>query len=152
MTSRSAEPYATTVVRRNGVRTLRALLGLDAIASGALGVVLAAASGLLDDASGLPSTLLVPAGLLLVVFAAFVAYSATRPMPSRASVWAIVEMNVLWVLASVVIVMAGWFSPTTLGSAFVLLQATVVAVFAGGQYAALRRIGAPDRPVAEGDS
>lgn len=150
MTSRNAESYATTVVHRNDVRTLRALLGLDAIASGALGIVMAAASGLLAGPSGLPSTLLLPVGLLLVVFAAFVGYSATRPIPSRASVWAIIEINVLWVLASVVFVMAGWSSPTTLGSAFVLLQAAVVAVFAGGQYAALRRTGAPDRPTAVG--
>lgn len=152
MRSRTAESHATAVGRRNGVRTLRMLLGLDAIASGALGVVLAVASGLPADPSGLPSILLRPVGLFLVVFAAFVAYSATRPIPPRVGVWAIIEMNVLWVLASVVFVTAGWFSPTTFGSALVVLQAGAVAVFAGGQYLALRRAGASDPSAPEGGS
>ena len=51
---------------------LRPVLKLDAAASGALGVLALIAGTVLDGLLGTPLVLLVPAGLFLVVFAAFV--------------------------------------------------------------------------------
>lgn len=139
MTTQRSETHVADVGRVDGVRALRACFKIDALASGLLGVLLAAASTLLADRLGLPVVLLVPAGLFLASFAVWVWYVAVRPTPARAGVRAVVVVNVLWVMASVVFVAAGWLSPTTLGTAFVLLQAAAVAIFAGMQYAALRR-------------
>ncbi len=51
---------------------LRPALKLDAAASGALGILALVAGTVLDDLLGTPLALLVPVGLFLVVFAAFV--------------------------------------------------------------------------------
>ena len=64
---------------------------------------------------------------------------ARRAQAPRAGVWAVVLCNALWVVDSVLLLALGWVSPTALGSAFVLAQATAVAVFALAQYAGLQR-------------
>jgi hypothetical protein len=124
------------------VRGLRAFLKLDALGSGALGVLLAATGGLLADPLGLPTGLLVPAGVFLVPYAGWLWYLATRPTVSPAAARVVVTGNLLWIVASVTLVAAGWFSPTALGIGFVLVQAAAVAGFVAGQYAGLRRVGA----------
>lgn len=124
------------------VRGLRAFLKLDGLGSGALGVLLAATGGLLTDPLGLPTGLLVPAGLFLVPYAGWLWYLATRPTVSLAAVRVVVLGNLLWIVASVTLVVAGWFSPTALGVGFVLAQAAAVVGFVAGQLAGLRRVGA----------
>jgi hypothetical protein len=121
------------------VRPLRAFLQIDALASGLLGVLLVAAGSQLTGWLGLPMALLVPTGVFLAAFAVWVWRVGSRPMPDRVAVRAIIVANVLWVLASAVVAATGWFSPTRLGVAFILLQAGAVAVFAAGQSAGLRR-------------
>jgi hypothetical protein len=130
-----------TTAQYQGVRGLRAFLKLDALASGGLGVLLAAAGGLLTDPLGLPTALLVPTGLFLVAYAGWLWYLATRPAVSPAAVRVVIAGNLLWIVASVTLVVAGWFSPTALGVGFVLAQAAAVAGFVAGQYAGLRRAG-----------
>jgi hypothetical protein len=51
----------------------------------------------------------------------------------------VVAGNLLWVAASAVAVVAGWWSPTGAGTAFLLLQAAAVTVFAELQVTGLRR-------------
>ena len=134
---------------RNGL--LRLTLKLDAAASGAMGVLLLLAAGLVIGDQrpfalllGTPTALLVPVGLFLVAFAAFVWVVGTRSRINSTAAWAVLAANVLWVLASVVLLVDGWFPLTTLGVAFVLVQAAAVALFAGLQFLGLRR----SRPVA----
>ena len=55
------------------------------------------------------------------------------------AVWAIIAFNLAWVVGSVVLVAAGWFELTVLGTAFVLLQAAAVALFACLEFVGLRR-------------
>ncbi|MBP2471470.1 hypothetical protein JOF53_000342 [Crossiella equi] len=117
---------------------LRLALRLDAVASGGLGLLLLATSGLLADLLGLPQPLLLTAGGILVVFAAFVAWLGLRATPSRTGTKEVVAVNVLWLLASVAV--AVLVPMNGLGLAFVLAQAGAVAVFAELQVVGLRRL------------
>jgi hypothetical protein len=125
---------------------LRLALKLDAVASGALGVLILLAAGtMVGDGRpfvfllGTPLALLVPAGLFLVAYAAFVWTVGTRGRTNRTAAWSVVAVNVLWVLASVALLVAGWFPLTALGVAFVLAQAAAVALFAALQLLGLQR-------------
>jgi len=125
---------------------LRRALLLDALASGATGLLLIAAAGLLEGLLGLPSTLLRGAGLVLVPYVAFVIFTGTRADISHGAVWAVIVANVLWAAASALLLVSGWVAPTVLGYAFVVGQAAVVALLGELQYIGLRR--GPHRPVA----
>jgi hypothetical protein len=118
---------------------LRNALLLDAAATGATAVLLIAGAGLLDGLLGLPVALMREAGLILMPFVAYVAWVGTREAPSRAAVGTIIAVNVLWVVASICLLVGNWVSPTVLGYAFVVAQAAVVALFAELQYAGLKR-------------
>jgi hypothetical protein len=122
-------------------RLLRQSLGIDALASGALGVLLAVGGGVLDELLGIPATVLVPVGVFLAAYAAGLWYLASKRQVSRPAVWVVVAGNLGWVAASVVAAAAGWWSPTTLGTVIVLAQAAAVALFAALQLAGLRRAG-----------
>ncbi|MCW6010878.1 hypothetical protein K1W54_40965 [Micromonospora sp. CPCC 205371] len=122
-----------------GTNFLRLVLKLDAIASGAVGAGLLALSPFADDLFGMPPALAVPAGVFLLPYAGWVWYTATRAQISTVAVWAIVILNLLWVLDSALLA-AGSSSLTALGTAFILAQATAVLGFAAFQYAGLRRL------------
>ncbi len=79
---------------------LRKALLIDAAASGATAVLLIAGAGLLDGLLGLPVTLMREAGLILILYVAFVAWVGTREQVARGAVWAIVAANALWAMAS----------------------------------------------------
>jgi hypothetical protein len=115
-----------------------ALLG-DAVASGATGLLSFAGAGLLAELLGLPTPLLRYAGLLLLPYAAFVAWIGTRDRVAEAVVRIIVAGNALWALASVLLLTSGQIAPTALGVSFVTVQAAAVAAFAVGQAYGLRR-------------
>jgi hypothetical protein len=114
---------------------LRAVLRLDAGASGALGLAAAAGAGVLDTALGLPSSLLLGVGVFLVVYAAGLVALAGRPSIPRPATWVVVLGNSAWVLASLGLVVGAWDRLTVLGAVVVLAQAAAVAVFADLQYA-----------------
>jgi hypothetical protein len=116
----------------------RALL-LDATASGLTGFLLLAGAGKLEALLGLPVNLMRGVGLFLIPFAAFLTWLAPRAPESRGLVWSVVIGNVLWVLASIVLLESGLVAPTTLGTAFVVAQAIAVAVFVYFEYRAIAR-------------
>lgn len=116
---------------------LRRVLGLDAVARGVVGLVLAFGSGLLADRLKLDPGLVRPAGLLLIVWAAAVAALALQGRPARPLVMAVIAVNVLWTVESAMSLALGWLQPNVLGSAFVIVQAAAVAGFAGLQLFAL---------------
>jgi hypothetical protein len=118
---------------------LRRALLLDAAASGATALLVIAAAGLLEGLLGLPAALLRWAGLVLLPYVAFVVYAGTREDISRSAVWAIIVTNILWAIASVLLLVSGWVAPTALGYAFVVGQALVVALLGELQYTGLRR-------------
>ena len=118
---------------------LRRALILDALASGATGLLMIAGAGLVEGLLGLPAALLRGAGLVLVPYVAFVIYAGTRETISRSAVWMIIVANVAWAAASTLLLASGWVSPTALGYAFVIAQAVVVALLGEVQYMGLRR-------------
>lgn len=119
---------------------LRRVLALDAVASGAMGLGLAVFAPLLTAWLGLPVDLLRESGLILLPWAAFVGFLASRREPSRIAVWSVIAINALWVIDSIALLVSGWVEPTALGVAFVIAQAVTVGVFAELQFVGLRRI------------
>lgn len=126
-----------SVVQRTSL--LRQALLADAIVSGATGVLMAGGATVLAELLALPEPLLRYAGLVLLPYAAFVAFVATRVHLQRPAVWAVIVINALWALESIVLLLTGWVAPNIAGYAFVLFQAGVVAVFAELQFLGLRR-------------
>lgn len=118
---------------------LRRALILDALASGATALLMIAGAGLVEGLLGLPAALLRGAGLVLMPYVAFVVYAGTRDAISRSAVWLIIVANVAWAAASTLLLVSGWVAPTTLGYAFVIAQAVVVALLGELQYMGLRR-------------
>ena len=118
---------------------LRAALLIDAAASGLTATLLVAGADVLRDWLGLPVALMREAGLLLVVYVAFVIVVATRAQISAGAVWAIIACNALWTLASLAIIETGMVAPTTLGMVFVTGQALAVLALGALQFVALRR-------------
>jgi hypothetical protein len=118
---------------------LRRVLLADAATSAVCGLVMMLGTEILQTLLGVPATLLRYAGLVLLPFAALVAWIGTRDSLSRPAVWAVIASNVLWALESLVLLITGPFTPTALGAAFIVLHALVVAAFAEAEYVGLRR-------------
>jgi hypothetical protein len=116
-----------------GRLTIRFALLLDAVVSGANGVAYLVAAEPIGDLLGLPADFLRALGAFFVVYAAVVWLVSRRP--SAPAVAAVIGGNVLWVLASIVFVFAGWHDPTTAGVVWTILQAIIVAGFAELQVA-----------------
>ncbi len=118
---------------------LRRVLRTDAVVSGATGLLMLGGATFLTRFLALPEPLLRSAGLVLLPYAAFVAYIATRERLARPAVWAVIIANALWTTDSIMLLLSGWVVPNALGYAFVIAQALVVAVFAELQYIGIRR-------------
>lgn len=120
-------------------RFLRNVLFADAASSLASGVLQLAFAGPLTGLLQLPAPLLTGSGLFMLVYASFIAFVATREPIVRPVVWGVVAGNIGWALLCVGVLASGMLAPSGLGTAWVLLQAVVVAVLAELQWAGLRR-------------
>lgn len=127
---------STTAVRR----WLRA----NATFSTLSGVAVAAAAPWLADQLGTDATALVRlVGVALVVYGVDLAVLATRSAPLvRRLTPAVVVADVVWVAVSAAALAAGAVA-TTVGTLLVADVAAIVAVFAIGQYRALRNVAPP---------
>src|SRR5262245_18296011 len=108
---------------------LRGALAADAIASGAMGLLLLSLPGTLAELFDLALALLQYVGAILVAYSAFVGWLALRPRPPAALVWTTIIGIIAWVAASLVMVASAWIAPSALGYAFVAAQALAVGVF-----------------------
>jgi hypothetical protein len=117
---------------------LRTALRVDAAVTGLNGAGYLVAAPLLDDVLGIPAGLLAGVGGFLLAFAFAVWSVGARPRISSGAVADVVAVNALWVVVSVVAAVGGWGTPTTLGTAWIAVQAAVVAGFAGAQLLGLR--------------
>ena len=118
---------------------LRRALQADALASGAMGLLLALAAGPLEELLGLPRSLLLGAGIGLLPFALALGWLANRSMVRRGWIWAVLAINAIWVIDSLSLLVLGWVEPTLLGKVFVIGQAVAVAVLAELEFFGLRR-------------
>ncbi len=118
---------------------LRLALKLDAAATAAVGILMAAGAPLIDDAVGAPVAVLVPIGLLLLAYAGAVWLIGTRARISAVAVAAVIVINLLWVAESILTVAVDWLTLTAFGAVAVSAQAAAVLVLAAMQFAGLRR-------------
>lgn len=122
---------------------LRKALALDAAACAGMGLLLATAPGPLAAPLGLPETLLRGAGIVLLPCAALLGFLASRNVLPRLAVYAVIGINLVWIVDSIAILLMGWFAPTGLGIAFVLAQAAAVAFVTELEVIGFRRSTAP---------
>lgn len=118
---------------------LRRVLVVDAVFSGSSGIMMIAFAGLIASVTQLPVELISEAGMLLVPFAAFVGFVASRGAPARLAVWAIIAINIVWAVDSVVLLFTGWVAPNAVGYAVVVAQAAGVLLLADLEYMGLKR-------------
>lgn len=118
---------------------LRRVLLVDAGTSLATGLLMLLGAGMLESQLGLPEMLLRAAGMVLLPFAAFVAWLGRRPSPSRAAVWGVIACNSAWVAGSILLLWLELGTSNTLGSAFLIVQAAAVGVLAELEYFGLRK-------------
>ncbi|MFL6620788.1 MAG: hypothetical protein ACJ8MH_19420 [Povalibacter sp.] len=118
---------------------LRRVLFADAISSAAMGVLLLSFNTPLAAMFALPVELLREAGWILLPFAGFVAYVASRAIPSRKLVWTIMGLNAVWIVDSVLLLFSESVEPNAFGQAFVVAQAIFVLVMTELEYMGLKR-------------
>ena len=126
--------------------SLHTALKLDALVTGANGAAYLVAAGPLEDLLGLSPALLRGAGVFLLLFSAAVWMVASRPQVSAPAALVVIAVNVLWAADSIAFLASGLADPTTAGGVWIVMQALVVAGFAGLQ--ALARGAARDRALA----
>lgn len=118
---------------------ITSFLKLDAVVSGANGAAYLVAANPIGDLLGLSPSLLRGIGAFLVAFAAAVWLVGARRADDALAVTGIAAANVAWALGSLAAAIAGWGTPTTEGTVWIVLQALVVAGFAELQLMGLRR-------------
>lgn len=79
-------------------------------------------------------------GVGLLVFAAELAWIAVRMPENRRVLTIIFALDVAWVIASAIILLAGWLPFTTAGIWTFLVVADIVAIFAVLEFIGLRRL------------
>ena len=126
--------------------SLRTALKLDALVTGANGAAYLVAAGPLEDLLGFSPALLRSVGVFLLVFSAVVWMVAARPQVSASAALVVIAVNVLWAADSIAFLATGLSDPTTAGAVWIVMQALVVAGFAGLQ--AVTRGAARDRALA----
>lgn len=117
---------------------LHLVLRVDALASGASGLLLLAGGQLLAAFVGSPTGLQQPLGVLLIAYAAALWFTETRPTLTTSAIQAIIAANCLWVVASILAVVLAWLPLTVPGIAVVLAQAAAVALLAELEFTYLR--------------
>nr|WP_055505525.1 hypothetical protein [Nonomuraea pusilla] len=118
---------------------LRLALALDAVVTGANGLVYLAFAAPVSTLLGPGAGLLREIGIFLLVYGAAVGVIASRPAISAAATKAVIGLNIAWTLASVGAVVTGSADFTTIGAIWAIAQAIVVAVFAELQITGLRK-------------
>jgi len=128
----------TLVTSRDDGGFLRLALRLDALASGALGVLALVAAPALADLLGPDTGAVRGIGAFLVAYAAGLALLAGLRSIPRPAAWAVVVGNAAWAVGTGVLAFTA-HDLTTAGTVVVLAQALAVTAFADLQWVGLRR-------------
>jgi hypothetical protein len=118
---------------------LKIVLLVDAATCAATGALMTIGADMVAKLTGIPSPLLLYAGLSLFPIAIFIAVVATREHLALPAVWLVIIGNGLWVAGSVWLLLGGAIAPNALGYVFVGIQAAAVAVLAELEYVGLRQ-------------
>lgn len=125
---------ARTVSVRNAVLA-------DGVISGAMGALLIVAAGPLSGLLGISAGFLFWVGVAFMPWMLALLLIGRKDQPSARTVETVIALNMLWVVASIGLIIFGPFEMTTLGIAFVLAQALAVTIFADLQFVGLKREG-----------
>jgi hypothetical protein len=120
-------------IRLTGETLIRKVLLTNAVSSGVCGLLLLLFPGYVADWTGLGNrTALVETGIFLLVFVAFLVWTAFRSIVSPAAVLIITVLDLLWVVGSVLLLTDKGITGTmtVFGVWAVILVAAVVGVFA----------------------
>ncbi len=118
---------------------LRHVLKADALLSAGTAVALTLGSGVLAPAAGLPQTMLLLVGIALIPWVAFLLWVATRPALPRSAVWAVIVLNLVWVLDCALLAFGIGFEATPFGRGFAAVNALGTLLLADLQFVGLRR-------------
>ncbi len=118
--------------------TLKSLLAIDALTCAGMGALLMLAAEPLAALTDLPAPFLLGAGAVLLPIAAFMTLVAHGRPISPTGARLVMAGNIGWVVASVALPALGLIQPNPLGWAFLIAQATVVAVLARLEAQAMR--------------
>lgn len=118
---------------------LRLALLVDAVISGASGVLQVAAPERLSTTLQLPQALLEGTGQFYLAYAAALLWLATRQRLWLPLAQLIVFGNLAWGLAGLAGLLSDGLTPNALGTGFVLMQVLAVTAFAAVQWLGLRR-------------
>lgn len=138
MTAATA-PSRLSALLASGENLLRVSLRLDAVVTGANGLAYLVLAQPLERLLGLDATIGLAIGAFLTAYGIAVALVGRPATINRTAVSAVAIGNLTWVLASLVAVVTGALSLTTVGSVWAVLQAITVGGFAALQYLGLRR-------------
>ena len=98
----------------------------DGVLGLATGSLLVLASAWLAELLALPRELLLGSGLALLPLGLFLLWLSSGETVNRLLVWAVLAVNALWVVDSLLLLIAGWIAPNLLGHIFVIGQALLV--------------------------
>ncbi|MEO4048076.1 hypothetical protein AAFN46_13405 [Pseudomonas sp. CAU 1711] len=123
----------------NASPLLRRALFADGLLGLVSGSLLVLASAWLAELLAMPRELLLGSGLALLPLGAFLLWLSSGETVNRLLVWAVLAINALWVVDSLLLLLAGWIAPNPLGQAFVIGQALTVLLFVELEWLGLQR-------------
>lgn len=113
------------------MKTLKNVLFIDALSSGATGLILAIfpsyAAGIFGTSQGMPFAII---GILLTLFSALVLIQSRKNVMHKNMVKFIIAANALWVIESVAIIISQMFGFTAIGYFIIGAVAAWVAMMA----------------------
>ncbi|MDN5514471.1 hypothetical protein L0Y47_24550 [Ectopseudomonas composti] len=118
---------------------LRNALLADGLLGVSTGLLLVLASRWLVDFLEVPRLLLMASALMLLPLGGLLFWLSRQPELHRLAVWAVITLNSLWVIESVILLVLGWVAPNIFGYAFIIGQALIVALLAELQWFGLRQ-------------
>lgn len=123
---------------------LRRALQADTVVSGLSGLLALVDASLIANLLGFSGAAatrnVMLLGLGLLAWAALAFWISTRPKLNRGLVFTIIEGNLLWVVGSVILLVAGWLPFSTSGKWLVAIVADTVGLLALLQYVGWRRL------------
>ncbi|WP_369179088.1 hypothetical protein [Streptomyces mutabilis] len=117
---------------------LRRILALDATGMILSGLAYLLAPTRLARLLGVGGTLVITVGGLMLTVGTGVALLALRARPPSAWVLSVIVIGAVWVAASIASLTLAWWDTTTVGTAWIALQAVPVSLLSFFQLAALR--------------
>lgn len=120
-------------------KLLRQAMLLDGVATLPSGVLIAALAGVLAGPVGIPTGVLLGAGLFFVAWGALVLFLGTRPVVDRTGARVVGIVNLVCAVDGLVVVLAGIGDLTTLGAVLLVALSAVVLGLGAFQLVASRR-------------